>query len=286
MKLVKKNCNGFEVPIELYSSLAEAICAVENIPSDSPIFVTLASAIAATGTKGETAVLTELNNNLYYRGAAPDARALLASAIEDVTGIPRPQRVATREKKDENGKVMKDEAGKSVMEEVIKDGKPVMEPSQDDTDFVKWAVAKAQSRADHPLTDKQLQELVDGWFAGIRTNDKGEVLAPKFENGTFSPQGDIPYIIRVDVKPSTRAAAKPKRLSDSNRESARLAIQNKTVGRVLKSLEKLTGKPYAKPDGTEWTSADESSEEAVGWMIKAWLDARNEEALLMATGRK
>src|SRR3954466_13716756 len=131
MKLITKNCLGFNVPVKVYDSLAEAVKAADG---------------------KESVVLEQLNNNLYYRGTAVQGRSLVADAVEAVTGVKR-KTAPVMEEYEENGE--------KKTPQVVKDGEPVVEyvgldgkSAYSESKYVDFAVAQSNK------TVEQLQPAI------------------------------------------------------------------------------------------------------------------------------
>lgn len=221
MKKVQKNSLGFDVPVQVYESFDEAAKAAGSI--DAP--------------------LEELNNNLYYRGGAVEARDLVASAVEALTGIKRPT-APVMEEYEENGE-------KKTRQAKEKDGTPIVEyvglggTKYSDSKYVDYAVAQSKQ------TIEQLQAGVTDHINKI-TEGKGIV---------------------VDIRRAERAAPKPKTLPAKFKESAEKCITTKNdkgvpkVDIFAKAYEKMFGAPLApkaQKDG-KWDA------ELLGWEMKAFL---------------
>ena len=212
MNLVTKVCLGFSIPIGYYASLEEAD-AVASKPG---------------------AMLEEANNNLYYRGAAGEARAIVAKAVEKLTSITRETKAVTK-------KVKKIVDGKEteVEEPLIRDGQPVTEFVLDDEDYVNLALGQWVK------SGRTKDELNDGVLAAIRAANDGKGVS-------------------VDIKAKVRNTPTPKVLAQKFLDAAKASIANGKVMQFAKDYKKLLGK--------DLTST--SDPVVVGWGLKEFLTAR------------
>lgn len=228
MKKVDKVSLGFTVPVLVYGSYDEADKAAGK-------------ALAA---------LDECNNNLYYRGAAPAARELVAAAVESLTGVKRETQPVMEEYKDET-------TGETKKRQVVRDGTPVVEFVMDEAPYVKHALSKS---------GKSVEQLQDGVTEFIV-----KALAKDTPKGEKPPEG-----IAVDIKRTEREPAKPKTLPAKYKEAAERSLTAKTDKGLLKvdvfakDYEKLMGKPLAAKtdDGKAWDV------EKLGWAFKEFVEKR------------
>lgn len=243
MKQVTKNCLGFSIPVFIYESVEEAD--------------------RAAGRVG--AVLDEANNNLYYRGAAPEARNTVAEGVEAITGVVRATEPVFKEVKETiDGKetvvkkpvFTKDSNGNDVQSTTY---------TQDEADYVEFATAKWEASG---KTREQLKTALLDWW-------NQRTVPGKDANGNDTA---VPYRLEVDISQRVRKAPQPKSLPKKFLDVATKAIAQGKVPGVLSAYKKLNdGQAYTLSiDGAvrELSDADLGDPTKVGWLVKAYFELR------------
>lgn len=226
---VIKNSLGFDVPIKVYASIEEAD--------------------TVAGRQG--AVLDECNQNLWYRGAAAEAREIIAQVVEAETGVERPAQQASRKKKEKGPDGVEKEVTVLLTKRETRtndDGTtteievPQMEYTQDEDDYVKYALAKS---------NRTIESLVPAVQAAIRASNEGSGVA-------------------VDIKTRVRKAPQPKTLPSRYLEVGKKAVASGKVDQVAKDYLAFTGKTLASEKYTDPV--------AIGWAIKDIVDEQTKRA--------
>lgn len=221
MKEITKKCLVFDVPINMYESAEEAN--------------------QAAGKVG--AFEEEGNNNLWYRGAANEAREIICKAVESLTGIPRETKQAFKDGKDENGNDIKvpalDSEGNEVFEFVLKE-----DP------YVKVALAKS---------GKTVADLQPAVVEAVRAANEGRGIA-------------------VDIKRTERKPPQPKTLPTRFKDTANKFITEAKVDKFLKIYRKELGKDATDINDT----AGAVDPVKLGWLVKELAADRERRTLEMA----
>ena len=153
----------------------------------------------AAGRSG--AVLDECNKNLQYRGANADARDLIVTIANELSGI------ALREKQ-----VVKD--GKPADDEK---GNPIMEIDEKEGEYLKRVLA-TDATLKQAIQDEVERRARDGW---------------KDKDGTEYPP------IAVDIKARERKAPKPPKLSSEIKGQAAGFLDNMDDAKITHALQKF-----------------------------------------------
>jgi len=212
MKTVRKDCLDFTVPVLYYGS-------VEEGDKDAGIV---------------GAMLNEANSQLYLRGGtAQECRELVASFVEEKTGIVKKTKPVMVDEKGADGKP----TGRKV-EKKDANGGVQMASAETEEDYVTRALAEKN------LTQAGLQAELDKWIEAL---------------------GDDP--IAVSIKPSLRKTAGPKKLAEEYLTNAKLALAD-TTGKKLAGFAKL----FKTSLGRDLNPEASKDPVALGWEIKAYFD--------------
>lgn len=227
MKEILQDSLGFKIPIRIYESVEEA---------DS-----------AAGKAG--AVLEEANKNLIFRGVLPEGRALIAEAVESLTGIVR---------------------------EVVPIMKDVKDPKTNEVSSVQ-ATTKDDEGNEVPATKYKLSEAdyVDAaiaeWLQGDATRKKEGL------------EGDIQAFVRasnngaglaVDIKRAERKPPGPKTLAKKYIEKGQEIITGGKVAGFIKLYQSVFSKD---PDLLGKDGNPDASK--IGWELKALLAERERQSM-------
>lgn len=189
MKSIQKSSLGFLIPVFVYSTVTEGDQAAGKVD----------------------AILDEANNNLYYRGAAVEARQLIAEAVESITGVKRETVPVMKEITGEDGTKRQEQAKEA-------DGTLVVEFALNEADYVKLALAKANEGKG------VAKEAIAAQVAAFVANANGG-------------KG-----ISVDIKAPERKAGKPPVLAQKYVDMATKAITEGKADSFAKKYKKITGK--------------------------------------------